>query len=596
MTAVAALAAELARPYRRQLGVILVAMLMEAAATLAAPWPLKIVVDYAVGSGHPPHWLRHLFEPVPLVSGMPLAMAAAGAQVLLAVIVGAASYAENYYTEGVSRWVGRDLRIRVYDHLEHLSFTFYDTHQTGLLLSTMTDDVAKVQDFVSSSVVTILVDGLTVAGILGLMLWIDWRFAAIVLFATPPLVLLVARFKRAVKVATREVRRRESEVVAQLQTDLESIRTVQAFGAQATETARLADLSSAAVDAALRARRIKSLLPPTFAMIVATCTAIVLWRGAYRILAGTMTVGSLTVLLAYLARFFRPVENLAKLSSAVAQTDVAFERIRSILDIRPEVAVQTDARDPGPSSGAVTFDHVHFAYRADTPVLKNVTFTVEPGEYTAIVGATGSGKSTLASLIPRFYDPGSGRILLDGSDLRDLTLEGLRRQIGFVLQDTALFRGTIRENIAYGRTDATDDQIVAAARLADAEEFIALLPDGYDTPVGERGVMLSGGQRQRIGIARAFIRDAPLLILDEPTSSLDTEAERIVMEGLRRLMRGRTVVMITHRLHTVRDADHIVVLHQGQVVEYGTHVELIARGGAYAELWSSLAVPAESTA
>jgi subfamily B ATP-binding cassette protein MsbA len=373
------------------------------------------------------------------------------------------------------------------------------------------------------------------------------------------------------------------------------MRTVQAFGGQDIEEARLGDASHATVRAALSARRVKSLLSPVVAVIVSLCTAIVLWRGAGLILAETMTVGSLTVFLAYLAKFFKPVQNLAKMTNAVAQTNVGLERIQSILDIDMSIQERPDAREPDTFKGGIAFERVAFSYNPEVPVLQDVTFSIAPGQFVGVVGATGSGKSTIVSLIPRFYDPAAGRILIDGSDIREYTLQGVRRQIGFVLQDTVLFRGTVRENIAYGRHHATLSQIIAAAQFANADEFIVRMPGGYDAPIGERGITLSGGQRQRIGIARAFIRNAPILILDEPTASLDTESEQLVMEGLGRLMKGRTVMMITHRLNTIRGADTIIVLHNLIVAEQGTHDELLALGRIYAGLyWTQPAAPVQS--
>jgi subfamily B ATP-binding cassette protein MsbA len=424
-----------------------------------------------------------------------------------------------------------------------------------------------------------------IVGMLGLMFWLNWDFTLLVVAITPFLLLFVARFRRAVKKATREVRRREGDIVTVLQAGLESMRTVQAFGAEDVEAARLGDASRATVNAALRARRIKSLLSPVVASIVALCTAVVLWRGTGLILAGAMTIGSLTVFLAYLARFFKPVQDLAKMTNAVAQTHVGLERIQSILDIDMSIRERRDAREPDAFKGGITFEHVAFSYSPEAPVLKGVSFSIVPGQFVGVVGATGSGKSTIVSLVPRFYDPTAGRILIDGSDSREYTLQGLRRHIGFVLQDTVLFRGTVRDNIAYGRHHATEAQITSAAKLANADEFILRMPGGYDAPIGERGITLSGGQRQRIGIARAFIRNAPILILDEPTASLDMESEQLVMEGLNRLMKGRTVIMITHRLNTIRAADTIVVLDAGVVAEQGTHDELLARGGIYAAMY-----------
>ena len=595
-TGTARLVFDLARPYRGWFVTILLAMLVEAATSLAGPWPLKIVIDYAVGHQPVPHWFAGLLGAGLATDGAAVAAAAAIALVLLAVLGGIASYVDSYYTESVGQWVANDLRMRLFNHAERLSFNYFDTHQTGLLLSTITDDVATVQDFVSSSTLSILVDLLTIVGMLGLMFWLNWDFTLIVVAVTPVLLLFVARFRRAVKRATHEVRRRESDIVDVLQTGLESVRTVQAFGAQDIEAARLSDVSRATVKAALGARRVKSLLSPIVAVVVSLCTAMVLWRGADLILARAMTVGSLTVFLAYLAKFFKPVQDLAKMTNAVAATNVGLERIRSILDIGVTIPEGPDAREPEPFKGAITFEHVAFSYKPEAPVLADVSFSIAPGQFVGLVGMTGSGKSTIVSLIPRFYDPTAGRILIDGADLRAYTLDGIRRQIGFVLQDTVLFRGTVRDNIAYGRPDATEEQIIAAARLANADEFIVRMPRGYDTMIGERGVTLSGGQRQRIGIARALIRDAPILIMDEPTAALDTESEKLVMEGLDRLMKGRTVVTITHRLNTIRGADTIIVLHGGMVAEQGTHEELLARSGIYAELYATKVGPVGSRA
>jgi subfamily B ATP-binding cassette protein MsbA len=318
--------------------------------------------------------------------------------------------------------------------------------------------------------------------------------------------------------------------------------------------------------------------------VVAICTAIVLWKGTSLIVAGTMTAGALTVYLAYLKQFFKPVKDLASMTSTIAQTTVALERIETILSADEVIKERADAVDPGRVKGAITFDRVSFGYNKDEPVLHEVSFAIEPGQVVGIVGPTGSGKSTVLSLLPRFYDPLFGHVRIDGINIADYKLASLRSQIGFVLQDTMLFPGTIRDNIAYGRPEASDDDIIAAANVANADEFISRMPLGYDTMVGERGDTLSGGQRQRIAIARAVIRNSPILVLDEPTAALDTESEHLVIEALRRLMKGRTVIMIAHRLNTLVDADKIIVLKEGVVVEEGSHQSLIARGGVFAKL------------
>ena len=576
----------LIRPYRLWVLVVFAAMMVETLASLAAPWPLKVVLDNALGHDKLPEWLAWIHDLGIDRSTMGFALFAALATIVIALLDAIADYVDNYYTESVGQWVAHDLRIRIYDHLHRLSLGYYATHQTGTMLSTLTSDVATVQDFASSATLSIVVDLMTIVGMLGIMFWLEWDFALIAVGVTPFLLLFVMRFKKAVKDATRDVRRRQSEIVAVAEQGLGSVRSVKAFDRQDLEAQRMAEASQATVQAALKARRIKSLLGPVVAVVVALCTAFVLWRGTALIVADAMTVGALTVFLAYLAKFFKPVQDLAKMTNTIAQTAVGLERIQTILSADEVIHEKPDAVAPPQLAGEVVFEHVAFAYDRDTPVLKDVSFTVKPGQVVGVVGGTGSGKSTIVSLIPRFYDVAAGSVRIDGTDVRDYRLHPLRRQIGFVLQETVLFHGTIRDNIAYGRPGgATDEEIVAAAKLANADEFIARMPKGYDTVVGERGDTLSGGQRQRIGIARAVIRDNPILILDEPTAALDTESERLVMEGLERLMKGRTVITIAHRLSTIRDADNIIVLADGVVAEQGTHDALIAKNGIYADLY-----------
>jgi subfamily B ATP-binding cassette protein MsbA len=535
---------------------------------------------------HPlPHWLAEFLGTSVVDHKMALAAAAAIGVVIIAAAGAIAGYIDNYYTESVGQWVANDLRLKVYRHLDRLSLAYYDAHETGTLLSTITTDIATIQNFASSSTLGILVDILTIFGMIGIMFWLDWDYTLIAVGVTPFLLMFVMRFKKAVKKATHEVRKRQSAIVARVQQSLECMRVVNAFGRQELEEEHLAQVSRAAVDAALQARRVKSLLSPIVTVVVAFCTAFVLWRGSAQVLSNAMTIGELTVFLAYLSKFFKPVQDLAKMTNTIAQTAVAVDRVRGILDADDKIPERADARAEGPHAGEIVFEHVAFAYAADSPVLKDVNLTIKPGQMIGVVGPTGGGKSTIVSMIPRFYDPTGGRITIDGVDLRDFQLKALREQIGFVLQDTVLFQGTIRENIAYGRAGATDEDVVNAAKLANADEFIAKMPHGYDTHVGERGLTLSGGQRQRIGIARAVIRNSPILILDEPTAALDTESEKLVIEALGRLMKGRTAITIAHRLSTIRDSDQIIVLKDGVVAEHGTHDELLKLNGVYAELY-----------
>ena len=576
----------LIRPYSISLAAILVAMLVQTAMSVAGPWPLKIVLDNVIGSHKLSPWLDHLLRPL-LAGGskMQIAAAAALAAILIAVVGAIASYVANYYTTSVGQWVANDLRMRTYHHLQQLSLSYYDTHESGTLLSTITADVQTIQSFASSSTLDILVDMFTIVGMLSIMFWLSWDFTLIAVAVTPFMLLLVSRFKKAVKKATHEVRKQQSKIVAVVDQGLQSRRVVKAFGRQNLEEEELSEVSKATVEAALKARRIKALLSPIVTIAVALCTGLVLFRGSALILAGAMTVGALTVFLSYLNKFFKPVQDLATMTNTIAQTAVAVDRIRAILDAETVIPERPDARDPQPLSGEVVFENVAFGYNTDAQVLRDVSFRIKAGQTVGVVGPTGGGKSTIVSLIPRFYDPTAGKVHIDGVDIRDYKLKGLRNQIGYVLQETVLFRGTVADNIAYGRAGATKKEVMEAAKLANADEFIAKMPHGYDTMVGERGDTLSGGQRQRIGIARAIIRNNPILILDEPTAALDTESERLVMEALERLMKGRTVITIAHRLSTIRDSDKIIVLKDGVVAEEGTHDELIALGGVYAELY-----------
>ena len=576
---------ELVRPYLSILFLILLAMLVETAMSLAGPWPLKIILDNVVGSHHLPRWLADWLGPVlGGESKMHIAAMAAIFAIVIAVFSSIASYVANYYTESVGQWVANDLRLRTYHHLNRLSLGYYDSHQIGTILSTITDDVATIQNFASSATLGIFIDMLTIVGMLGLMFWLNWDFALIAIAVTPFLLLFVSRFKKAVKKATHEVRKHQADIVAVVQQGLESMRAVKAFGRQDLEQAELGEVSRETVAAALKARRVKSLLSPVVTVVVSLCVGFVLWRGSSLILKGAMTAGALTVFLSYLNKFFKPVQDLAKMTNSIAQASVGVERVRAILDTDTIIPERPNAIEPPPFRGEVAFEHVAFGYDPAAPVLRDVNFTIQPGQMVGIVGPTGGGKSTVVSLIPRFYEPNAGSVKIDGVDIRDYKLDGLRKHIGFVLQDTVLFRGSVRDNIAYGRPGATDDEVVQAAKLANADEFISRMPHGYDSLVGERGLTLSGGQRQRIGIARALIRNNPILILDEPTAALDTESEKLVIEALERLMKGRTVITIAHRLSTIRDANRIVVLKGGVVAEEGTHEELLALNGVYAEL------------
>jgi subfamily B ATP-binding cassette protein MsbA len=575
---------ELLRPRRRTLAIILSGMLVQTMMSLAAPWPLKIIIDNVVGAHRQPQWINWLLTTVGADSKPHVAAAAGIATVLIAVVTGAAMYTVSYFTESLSQSIGNDLRVRLYSHLQKLSLAYYDDTRVGTILSTLTSDVQTIQSFASVATLNMLTNSFTVVGMIVVMVLCRWDFTLIALAVTPLLAIFVLRVNKAIRTAVKEVRTHQSDLVATLQEGLQSIQVVQAFGREDHQEQQVRAASMNTVTAWLTARRVSSLLSPVVGTAIAVCTGLVLWRGSLLILSGAMTVGALTVFLAYLAKFFQPVRDLAQMTNQIAQVSVAFERVVALFDTDKVIPEHPTPADPPAFSGEITFDRVAFGYDPKLPVLKDITFTIRAGETVGIVGPTGSGKSTIASLIARFRDVDSGTIMIDGVDIRDYGLRKLRSQIGFVLQDTVLLRGTVRDNIAFGRPDATDAEIVHAAKMANAHDFITRMPEGYDSFVGDRGVTLSGGQRQRIGIARALIRDNPILILDEPTAALDAESEHLVIEALERLMAGRTVIAIAHRLSTLRNADKIMVIKDGAVLEDGTHQQLLALDGTYAHL------------
>jgi ATP-binding cassette, subfamily B, bacterial len=576
---------QLLRPHWPALVLAFIAVLGETLTDLLEPWPLKVVLDNVIGSKALPHWMQG-YVVTWLGTDKTATLHFAIAAVITIALVGAvSSYAEKYLTTSVGQWVMHDLRTTLYHHIQRLSLAYHDQKKTGDLISRVTSDIGAVQDFISSALLGMIVNVLTLVGMLGVMFYINWHFTLIALSVAPLLFLVVYSFTRRIKRAAREVRKKEGDVVSVVQESLASIHVIQAFAREDFEVRRFEQESLESVETALRARAMKARLTPLVEVITAAGTCLVLWYGARLVLAGEMTAGSLLVFFLYLGKMYKPMRDLSKMTDTLSKTAVGFERITEVLETERDVKNLPGARKAPPLKGRIEFNHVFFGYSEEQLILRDMSLQIEPGQVAALVGPTGAGKSTVISLVARFYDPLAGQVRIDGRDVRGYKLKSLRQQISFVLQENLLFRAPIWQNIAYGKPEAWRDEIIRAARLANADEFIERLPEGYNTMVGERGVTLSGGQRQRLAIARAIIRNTPILILDEPTSGLDAASEELVFEALNRLMEGKTCIVIAHRLATIRRADVIFVLDQGQIVERGKHEALMAGGGLYAQLY-----------
>ena len=603
---------DLIRPHWMALSLALLAMLGEAATDILEPWPIKIVVDNIQQSHKLPGRLGELITELFGQNHYAVLNFAVVAVAIIAIIGAVSSYFEKYLTTNVSQWVGHDLRRTLYHHIQWLSLAEHDKSRTGDLIPRVSSDIEGVQDFINTALLGILVNVLTLFGMIGVMFYLNWRFTLIALSVSPGLFLVVYYYTRRIKRASRTVRKKESELLSLVEEVLTSIRVVKAFAREDYEQKRFESESLENVEAGLQARSVKARLAPVVEVIVAIGTCLVLWYGARLALAGQLTTGTLIVFLLYLGKMYKPMRDLSKMTDTVSKAMVGYERIQEVLEIESRVQDAPGARRAPKFKGEIEFTKVSFSYESghkkasetekesekesekekdgdreeesEKHILKDVSFKIEAGQVAAFVGPSGAGKTTLVSLIPRFYDPISGYVGIDGTDIRRYRLKSLRDQISFVLQDTLLFRATIWENIAYGKPNASPKEIKRAAELANAQEFIDEMPDGYETMVGERGVTLSGGQRQRIAIARAVIRDTPILILDEPTVGLDAASEQSVIDALDKLMQGRTSVVIAHHLNTIRRADVIFVIKDCELAEQGTHEALMAKDGVYAEL------------
>jgi ATP-binding cassette subfamily B protein len=576
---------DLLRPRSKGLLIGLLAAVGEGVANLLEPWPLKIVLDSVLKThGHVHGWLDRFMVATAGADKTGMLKFAVAAVMAIALLDAICSYIEKYFTTSISQWVMHDLRRTLYSHIQRLSLAYHDKKHTGDLISRVTSDIATIQDLIASSVLTALVNAITLVGMVAVMFYLDWRFTLIALSIAPVLFFVVYSYTRRIKKAARAVRKKEGEIVSTIQEVLSSIRVVKAFAREDYEQDRLERESLESVEIALHARNLKAKLAPIVDIIVAVGTCLVLWFGARMTLAGALSAGSLVVFIWYLGKMYKPMQALSKMTNTYSKAAVSYERIREVFETNGVIKDLRGARLAPRFKGRIEFEHVNFSYAEGLPILKDISLRIEPGQVAALVGPTGAGKTTIISLMARFYDPDSGVVKIDGADIRRFKYKSLRGRMSFVLQENLLFHAPIWQNIAYGKPEATRTEVLRAAELANAHEFIQQLPEGYDTVIGERGVTLSGGQRQRIAIARAIIRDTPILIMDEPSSGLDAASEKQVFEALDRLMEGKTCIVIAHRLSTIRKADVIFVVNQGEIVERGNHEALLEAGGLYSEL------------
>lgn len=557
------------KPYKKRLAAAVVCIIMAAGANLYLPWIIKDMIDDVLMSK----------------DMLMLNLIAAGILVVM-FTRGVFYYGQSYLVSYVGQRVIIDVRSMLFRKFQKMPLSYYDRQQTGTVMSYITNDVSAMQSAIVDNLIELVTESSILIGSLAMMIYLDWKLSLLTLMTIPLVGFAMKIFGRKLKRSSTVIQERAAEITSLLQESISAIRVVKSFVRETYEIKRFEEQNWKNFQAAMKNVKLSSLLTPTVEFLAAIAVTFIVWFGGYEVVNEVITAGELVAFLTYAVNLANPVKRLSRVYAAIQRAMAAADRVFAVMDLEEKITDVPGAKPLPPIKGQVEFKDITFSYKEGQPALQHISLKAEPGQMIALVGPSGSGKSTIANLIPRFYDVDSGTISIDGHDIRQVTADSLREQIGLVPQETMLFSTTVMENIRYGRLDATDEEVVEAARAANAEEFIKDLPEGYDTKLGERGLNLSGGQRQRLAIARAILKNPRVLILDEATSALDTESEKIVQDALDKLMVGRTSFVIAHRLSTIFNADQIFVVENGHLREHGTHEELLAAGGLYSNLYN----------
>jgi len=571
--------------FRGKLGLALLSGFGLMAMDLLRPWPIKIIFDGILFQKH--KVLKYPLVPLLLQKGPFWLLAACCVSiVLIAFLRGLFSYSEGVLTAEVGQRTASSIRRRLYDHLQRLSRSFHDTQKSGDLLVRLTGDINLLKEMLVNFIISATGGSLVLIGMVGVMLAMDWQLTLMALLTVPFLMISIGKYTQSIKEATNRARRKEGQVASLAHESLNSISLIHAFSLESLQYDKFSRFNRSNLRAGLKSTRLVASFQRIIELVLAAGSCVVMWFGVKRVMDGILTPGDLLVFLSYMKDMYRPLRKLSKLTSRVAKATACGERVLDILDREPTIRNAPDAVVAPPFRGEIGFDHVSFSYNDRDLILRDIHLTIEPGQTVALVGPSGTGKTTIAYLILRFYDPQSGYIRVDGLDVRGITLESLRNQISVIMHEPHLFGTTIRENIAMGKPEATDEEIIRAAKVANAHDFIMKMESDYETIVGERGSTLSRGQKQRIALARAAIHEAPIIILDEPTTGLDTESEVLVIDALNRMIVGKTCIVIAHRFSTIVSSDRILVLEDASIIEDGNHEQLIQRSSRYRELFS----------